>query len=359
MSPLGGEISAIIAQEGPISVERYMALALSHPVHGYYMTREPFGAAGDFVTAPEISQMFGELLGLWAAEAWALTGAPSPVRLVEIGPGRGTMMKDALRAAKVSQQFYASLDVHLVETSPRLMAEQRGTLAASGLEVAWHAGIADVPDGPAIILANELFDALPVRHYVRTAAGWCERCVGLDANGALAFGVSREPEPTIRNEAREGAVLEISAAGYRLASMLAARLAAQGGAMLVVDYGHTETGIGATLQAMRDHQFVDPLADPGLADLTAHVDFAALARAARAQGLDVQGPVTQGAFLRELGIFERAAALRQRATPQQVLALDAALQRLTQGSEGMGELFKAMALCPRGTPVMPGFAGVA
>ena len=359
MSPLGGEIAAIIAQEGPISVERYMALALSHPVHGYYMTREPFGAAGDFVTAPEISQMFGELLGLWAAEAWALTGAPSPVRLVEIGPGRGTLMKDALRAAKVSQQFYASLDVHLVETSPRLMAEQRGTLAASGLEVSWHASIADVPDGPAIILANELFDALPVRHYVRTAAGWCERCVGLDANGALAFGVSREPEPSIRNEAREGAVLEISAAGYRLASMLAARLAAQGGAMLVVDYGHTETGIGATLQAMRDHQFVDPLADPGLADLTAHVDFAALARAARAQGLDVQGPVTQGAFLRELGIFERAAALRQRATPQQVLALDAALQRLTQGSEGMGELFKAMALCPRGTPVMPGFAGVA
>jgi SAM-dependent MidA family methyltransferase len=358
MSALRDEIVAMIAQDGPITLERYMSIALSHPTLGYYTTRDPLGAGGDFVTAPEISQMFGELLGLWAQEAWRGAGAPSPSHLVELGPGRGTLMSDVLRVARISPTFLDSIDAHLVETSPALEAAQRRTLADVETKISWGADIASAPQGPAIILANEFFDALPVRHYVKTPRGWSERLLGLDDSGALAFGVGEQIEPHLTVDAPDGSIIEIGAIGARLMNEIAARLVAQGGALLVVDYGYTQTALGETLQAVARHAYVDPLEAPGEADLTAHVDFAALARAATAAGARVQGPVTQGAFLKQLGIVERAEALKKRATPRQSVDIDLALQRLAgarDSTRDMGELFKAMAVTHPSMPELPGF----
>ncbi len=345
MTPLGREIARLIAAEGPMSVERYIALCLGHPVHGYYMTRDPFGVDGDFVTAPEISQMFGELIGLWCVDTWQRMGAPAPVRLVELGPGRGTLMADALRAARVVPAFLDAIQVHLVETSPVLRARQAATLEASGRAIAWHGAIEEVPEGPAIVVANEFFDALPLRQFVRSPRGWCERLVGLDEAGGLAFGLAAEPEPALRLSAPEGALLEVAGASAQVMGALAARIAAQGGAMLAIDYGHAGGGFGDTLQAVRRHAFVDVLAEPGEADLTVHVDFAALARAAAGSHVLVHGPVAQGAFLGALGLAQRAAALARHAAQDVAAAVAAAQKRLSEGGPGgMGELFKVMAV---------------
>jgi len=355
LSALRVEIERLIAVEGPMTVERYMALCLGHPVYGYYRTRDPLGARGDFTTAPEISQMFGELIGLWAAEVWRAMGEPSPVRLVELGPGRGTLMADALRAARVLPAFRSATAVHLVETSPALRARQEAALAPAGAPVSWHGDLAEVPDGPAIVVANEFFDALPIRQFVGTERGWCERLVGL-SEGGLAFGLAPEPARDVPLAVRPGATLEWPAAGVAVMGRLAARLAAQGGAALIIDYGHARSGFGDTLQAVRDHAYADPLADPGEADLTAHVDFALLASAARSAGAAVLGPVPQGDFLRALGIDARAAAIQQRATPVQGEAIDAAVARLTGSGEGqMGELFKVLGLGAPDLPLLPGF----
>jgi NADH dehydrogenase [ubiquinone] 1 alpha subcomplex assembly factor 7 len=346
-----------ISLEGPMPVERFMQLALSESRYGYYMTHDPLGAAGDFITAPEITQMFGELVGLWAAGVWTAMARPRQLRLVELGPGRGTLMQDALRAARIMPEFRDAIDVHLIETSPVLREAQRTALAVSGIAATWHEQIDDVPEGPAIVIANEFFDALPVRHYIKTAAGWCERLIGLGADQQLMFGASRQPEPSIRTEAGEGAILEIGAAAYRMMLTVANRLVRQGGAVLVIDYGHTQTGTGETLQAVKKHHFVDPLLEPGEADLTAHVDFAALARAARAVGADVHGPVPQGKFLMSLGISERAEALKRRAGATGAAEIDAALWRLTGTEDSqMGELFKVLCVNQRGLPPPPGFA---
>jgi SAM-dependent MidA family methyltransferase len=338
-----------------MTVERYMALCLGHPVYGYYRTRDPLGAQGDFTTAPEISQMFGELIGLWSAEVWRAMGEPSPVRLVELGPGRGTLMADALRAARVLPAFRSATAVHLVETSPALRARQEAALAPTRAAVSWHGDLAEVPDGPAIVVANEFFDALPIRQFVGTERGWCERLVGL-SEGGLALGLAPEPARDVPLPVRPGATLEWPAAGVALIGTLAARLAAQGGAALIIDYGHARSGFGDTLQAVRAHAYADPLADPGEADLTAHVDFAMLASAGRSAGATVHGPVLQGDFLRALGIDARAAAIRQRATPVQGDAIDAAVARLTGSGEGqMGELFKVLGLGAPDLPLLPGF----
>ena len=356
MSALGDEIRALIGQEGPISLERYMTLALTHPTHGYYMKRDPFGAEGDFTTAPEISQMFGELIGLWAAELWAAMGSPNPLRLIEFGPGRGTLMSDALRAARVAPEFRAALDVRLIETSPTLAAIQHDTLLTAGAPVSWAAQLEEVPDGPAIMIANEFLDALPIRQYMRGSRGWCERLVGLDGAGDLTFGLAAEPERFIKASAQEGDVLEVSAIGHRLMFALGARLARQGGAALFVDYGHTATGFGDTLQALRAHQSVDPLIEPGEADVTAHVDFAAMARSARAAGAAVYGPIDQGDFLKILGLDQRAQALASRAGAAQAADIEAARVRLTgKGVGEMGALFKVMAVAHRQLPIPPGF----
>ncbi len=350
------EIREIIAHDGPISIERYMSLALTHPTKGYYTAGDPFGAHGDFVTSPEISQMFGELLGLWAADVWTRIGAPPEIRLVELGPGRGALMADFLRAAKVAPGFFAAIEVHLVEASDKLSERQREALANCGRPVSWHRSLDDVPHGPAIFIANEFFDALPVRHYVRTPDGWRERLVGLNDAGQLAFGLGAEIEPLLKPQAEDGAILEVCAAAQRLMMQIAARIVSDNGACLAVDYGYLHTDFGETLQAVKAHSFVDPLAEPGQADLTTHVDFSALARAAHAANAETHGPVTQGDFLRAIGIVERAEALKTNASDDQKAQIESALARLTDmGEIDMGALFKVLAVTRRGQGDLPGF----
>ncbi|MGP8231382.1 MAG: class I SAM-dependent methyltransferase [Methylovirgula sp.] len=363
MNALAQEIAAMIAADGPISLERFMTLALQHPQHGYYRTRLPIGAAGDFITAPEIHQMFGELIGLWVVEVWQQMGEPSPLHLVELGPGRGTLMADLLRVAKVRPAFVQAAQIHLVEASEALMEVQHETLA--GTQITWHRAIEDIPEGPAIIIANEFFDALPIRQYVRTERGLCERVVGLNAEGELCFGLVPTGAPPASGQVAQGTVLEIGAAAQAVMRLLAGRLVTAPGALLAIDYGYSQPGAGETLQALTRHRPDDPLRAPGEADLTAHVDFAALARAAQAEGAAVHGPISQGKFLARLGIFERAAALKRKATGAQSAAIDAALARLAlPGPESgpnasMAELFKVLAITSPDLPAPPGFDRIA
>ncbi|MBE7248042.1 MAG: SAM-dependent methyltransferase [Actinomycetospora chiangmaiensis] len=353
MTPLGAEIAALIRQNGPIGVDRYMALCLGHPVHGYYRTRDPLGAQGDFTTAPEISQMFGELLGAWTAYVHSLTGRLDPLLLVELGPGRGTLMADALRALRAAAPG-VRVAPHLVETSPILRGAQERALAGTG--AVWHAEVETLPPGPAIILANEFFDCLPVRQFERRPTGWHERQVGLGPEGGLTFGLSPEPTPGVDAEGPEGALMSVPAHGLAVIRGLARRLRAAGGVLLAVDYGHVRPGFGDTLQALSGHSFADPLAAPGEADLTHHVDFAALAQAARAEGADVHGPVEQRDFLFALGLRARAERLKARATEAQASGIEDALARLTEpGERGMGSLFKVLAVSSPGLGPLPGF----
>jgi NADH dehydrogenase [ubiquinone] 1 alpha subcomplex assembly factor 7 len=371
MTALGDRLAARIARLGPITVADYMAEVLTDPEAGYYMTGDPFGARGDFVTAPEVSQMFGELIGLWCADTWARMGAPDPMLLVELGPGRGTLMADALRALAVAPGCRAALRPQLVEISPALRARQRETLAAAGvgasggIEASWHQRLDRVPEGPLLVIANEFFDALPIRQFERRPEGWCERLVGLGRGGkGLAFALgspgappdalAQVPIPAELRAAPAGAVIEVSAPSIATAGEIGRRLAAHGGAALIVDYGHAAPRTGATLQAVRRHAAQAVLVEPGSADLTAHVDFAALARAATEAGARAHGPVGQGELLEALGIGARAEALRRGATPAQAAAVDAARHRLTDGAE-MGALFKALALSHPGLGAPAGF----
>jgi NADH dehydrogenase [ubiquinone] 1 alpha subcomplex assembly factor 7 len=358
MTPLAQEILNEIAVEGPITLERYISLCLQHPRYGYYMTRDPFGSAGDFVTAPEISQMFGELLGLWIGEAWVSAGQPANARLVELGPGRGALMADVLRVARIEPQFLDRLEVDLVETSPILREAQRKTLAAVKTPIEWRADFAEVPRGPLFILANEFFDALPVRHFVRASDSWRERLIGADSTGVLSFGLSPYAEQGLTVPAPEGSVIEINAIGQRLMSEIAGRLVTDGGVILIVDYGYTRTTLGESLQAVSRHAFVDPLEAPGEADLTTHVDFAALARVAVAAGAKVLGPTTQGSFLKKLGIERRAQTLSRGATDEQRANIQSAVWRLAGDGpprECMGQVFKTMAVMHPAMPDLPGF----
>jgi NADH dehydrogenase [ubiquinone] 1 alpha subcomplex assembly factor 7 len=356
MTTLLDEIKALIAQSGPITVERYMAIALTHPELGYYMNRNPFGASGDFTTAPEISQMFGELIGLWAAEVWSSMGSPNPVHLVELGPGRGTLMSDALRAARIVPEFRAALDVWLIETSPALATMQHELLLDSGVAVAWAQKLSEIPAGPSIVIGNEFLDALPVRQFVRVGGQWRERTVRVNDEGNLVFDVAQTPELYIQGNAPSGEVLEVNPSGHRFMFELGARLVKQGGAALLVDYGHSVTGLGDTLQALRAHRYVDPLAAPGECDLTAHVDFAAMARSASAAGAAVYGPIDQGDFLRAIGIDLRTKALADRADPERAEELKHTRDRLVGKGKGeMGALFKAMAVANRKLPPPTGF----
>jgi SAM-dependent MidA family methyltransferase len=355
MSVLGEALKQTVAQNGPITVERYMELALADPQYGYYMTRDPLGADGDFTTAPEISQMFGELLGLWAAEVWVSMGRPNPVRLIELGPGRGTLMSDALRASRIVPEFRAALDVTLIETSPPLAQIQYDSLLTAGAPIAWRSGLAEAPDGPAIVFGNEFLDALPVRQFERRGDQWRERVVRLNGGGELIFGVADKGEPHLNLEGAEGAVIEIGAVAHRFMFELGARLAKQGGAALFLDYGRTATGFGDSLQAVRAHRQVGPLTEPGECDLTVHVDFAAMARSARAAGAAVHGPIDQGDFLRALGVDLRTRALAERA-PERAAEFEAARLRLVgKGENEMGALFKAMSIANRAVPAPPGF----
>ncbi len=356
MTTLKTELVRLIAEEGPLPISRFMALCLGHPRHGYYMTRDPFGAQGDFTTAPEISQMFGEMIGLWAAHLWQVMGAPRRFALIEIGPGRGTLMADMLRATRILPGFREAAAVHLVETSPVLREIQAATLAGKA-EPIWHERVETALEGPAIIVANELLDALPLDQFVMTEQGWRERLVGLDAEGRLAFGLA----PTASDgagpaTAPPGAILEQPLAALSLVSTVASHVAREGGGALFVDYGSLQSGFGDTLQAMRRHAFLDPLEEPGEADLTVHVDFARMAQAGLRVGTATHGPVRQADFLLALGLAERAQALSTKATPEQLQAIGAAFDRLTErGATGMGDLFKVLAISHPGLQPLPGF----
>ncbi len=347
MSALAAELKDLIALEGPISIERYMALCLSHPRYGYYTTRDPFGPSGDFITAPEVSQMFGELLGLWCADLWLQLGSPKPFQIIELGPGRGTLMADAFRAMRVVPGLLGALEIHLVETSPVLRQRQRQTLAAVTPPLHWHAALGDVPPGPAVVLANEFFDALPLRQFMRQTTGWHERLVGLSPDGGLVFGLAPGATPLVAPDAPPGTVLERAGLAALILRELAQRLLRYGGAGLIIDYGSCHGAPGDTLQALRAHQPVSPLSSPGEADLTVHVDFHALCQIATQSGATVFGPTTQRAFLRALGIDQRAATLSAYASVQARADIASALDRLT-GETAMGTLFKVLAIAAPG-----------
>jgi NADH dehydrogenase [ubiquinone] 1 alpha subcomplex assembly factor 7 len=360
-TPLHDVIRRLIKNAGPMPVWRYMQLCLTHSEHGYYVSRDPLGREGDFITAPEVSQMFGELIGLWCVAVWREMGAPHAIKLIELGPGRGTMMADALRAIRVVPQFYQAIAVHLVEINPRLRERQRSAL--TGRDVSWHDSFADVPEGPAIVLANEYFDVLPVHQAVKSERGWHERVVALARNGTLHFDMAPEPVPHFElllpadvREAPVGAIFEWRPNDEIMT--IGTRLREQGGAALVIDYGHTVSAAGDTLQALVKHEYADPLESPGRADITAHVDFDALARGADDVGARVHGPAPQGEFLRRLGIETRTAALSAKANPQASEDIIAAMRRLTgSGPRGMGELFKVLGISDPKLPSLAGFSG--
>ena len=347
--PLEAEIRRRIVAAGPMPVGEYMALCLTDPQHGYYTTRDPLGSGGDFITAPEISQMFGELIGLWTAAAWKQMGEPSLVHVIELGPGHGTMMKDALRAAKVMPGFVEAVAVHFIEINRALEARQKSTLADAPVPMTWHKALNDVPPGLSLIVANEFFDALPVNQAVKLASGWHHRCVGIDVSRRLVFTTASEPIPqfeTILPPALRDAPLDsiFEWRDDRVAMDLGRRITDHGGMALVIDYGHSESALGDTLQAIGRHAFADVLVAPGTIDLTAHVDFEALARAVEGMGADTYGPFVQAEFLRRLGIETRAARLKAKAGPTAAADIDRALARLIgAGRGGMGMLFKAAA----------------
>lgn len=350
MTRLKTRIVDLIGALGPLPVNKYLALCLFDPSDGYYTTREPFGAAGDFVTAPEISQMFGELVAVWLYQAWLAIGRPLPVTIAEIGPGRGTLMKDMLRTlTRLDPAIAAGASFALVETSPRLTEIQKQTLAESSVELGWHETIATLPQAPLLIVGNELFDAVPIRQFIRAGAGWRERVIGLDVSDELSFfagagSVEAMLLPEDAAEAPQGSIFEIAPARAALMATIVERIADHGGAGLFPDYGHLQPGFGDTLQAVRKHAPEDVLANPGEADLTAHVDFAALAAVVRAQGLEAE-LTTQGDFLLGMGLLERAGLLGSDASEQSRQAIADAVERLA-GPDAMGTLFKVLKILP-------------
>jgi NADH dehydrogenase [ubiquinone] 1 alpha subcomplex assembly factor 7 len=346
-TPLAEKIAALIRAAGPITVADYMAMCLADPEFGYYMRREPFGRAGDFITAPEISQIFGELIGLWAVAVWEMMGGPRRFVLAELGPGRGTLMADMLRTAKIKPDFLKAAEVHLVEMSPRLREIQKQTLGPSQAAIHWHGAIEDISPGPAIFIANEFFDAMPVRQFQWKDNQWTERMVGLTADGGLAFALAPVDQRPAGVALPDGAIIEASPAGKAAMTSIAARLKRDGGAALIVDYGAAQPGTGSTLQAVRDHKYTDPLATPGEADVTAHVDFAALARAAVAAGAVARPLVGQGDFLVRLGLVDRANVLGRGKDAKTRDAIASAIGRLA-APKAMGTLFKVLAISAPG-----------
>jgi len=350
MTPLGERLVRLIAASGPIGVGDFMAACLFDPQHGYYTTREPFGREGDFITAPEVSQMFGELVAVRLLQAWQAAGSPLPATIAEIGPGRGTLMKDIVRTLRrLAPDLASAADFALVEASPRLVAVQKETLRDAGPTFAWHATVDMLPRQPLFIAGNEIFDALPFRQFVRTDRGWVERAVGIDEDGAFRFvpGTSALPLDALAQKLRDaanGTIFEIAPAREALMSKIAGHIAMHGGAGIFFDYGHLAPSAGDTFQAVRKHRSEDVFSNPGEADLTSHVDFAALAAVARAHGLAVQA-TTQGEFLLAMGLLERAGSLGRAADDDGRARIAADVERLADPDQ-MGELFKVLIIRP-------------
>lgn len=361
MSALKSILLQEIAKNGPMSLAAYMQRALTDPPHGYYMQRRPFGApdedGGDFITAPEVSQMFGELLGAWLADLWDRMGRPAPFCLAELGPGRGTLMTDILRAAAVLPDFGAAAQVHFIEVSPTLREAQKQAVPSAQ----WHDDVTSLPALPTLIVANEFFDALPIHQFKKTARGWDEVHVAA-ANGALAFtthptdaavltpALQASLPPTLA----QGDMVEACPAGEAHMALLSAHIAAHGGAALIIDYGHAEAGAGDSFQALEKHKYVDPLAAPGMADLTAHVNFPVLAHIAAREGLNAAPIATQGDFLEALGLNIRAQQLMQ-ASPGREKQINEERLRLA-APQHMGQLFKVLAVAHKDIPPLAGFA---
>ncbi|MCC7305821.1 MAG: SAM-dependent methyltransferase [Alphaproteobacteria bacterium] len=333
-----------ITKNGPVDIGAFMQMVLGHPQHGYYMKKDPFGAAGDFTTAPEISQMFGEVIGAWVADVWIKMGSPSAFTLLEMGPGRGTLMADMMRATENVKGFHSACSIHLLEMSPVLKDIQKNTLKAFP-GVQWHETFKGIsPEQPLIAVANEFLDALPVRQLVMTDAGWKERVIDFK-DGQFVFGLAT-PSPFIslpEGRAEEGEIYELSPERSAFMKNFCGVLKKAKGAALFIDYGYSEPGIGESLQALYKHQYVPVLEHIGDADLTAHVDFAALKEECRSVEAMVSGPVRQGDFLQSTGINQRAAWLSAKATEKQAQDIESALHRLTSSDE-MGLLFKVMGL---------------
>lgn len=352
---LAARLAAHIRAHGPLSVADFMQACLSDAREGVYAARQPIGAAGDFITAPEISQIFGELLGLWCVAIWRSMGEPPGITVAELGPGRGALMADALRAWRSVPPFLASVSIALVESSPVLREAQRKALHASPVPLHWHADLDALPPGPLIVLANEFLDALPIHQYVRRDKIWRERVVTLDTDTRFVFAEGDAVEHDFLPPAPDDAIFETRPAATTLLAALGARAAAAPLAALFIDYGHEETGTGDTLQAVAAHNYADPLAAPGQADLSAHVDFAALKRDAVRFGLRPYGPMPQGAFLLRLGLATRRDCLLAGAAPAQRAAIASAAARLVDPRQ-MGVLFKALALTSAELPAPPPFA---
>ena len=355
MTPLGRLLLRRIAINGPMTIADYMTECLLHPEHGYYTTREPFGVEGDFTTAPEISQMFGEMVGLCLAQAWVDQGKPAPFTLGELGPGRGTLMADILRVARAVPGFVEAAQVHLVEASPKLRARQKEALG--GVDVTWVDHTGALPDAPLFLVANEFFDALPIRQFTRDEQGWCEHLVGVK-DGALVRGLgATTPYEDLAHRLEDtaiGGVVETCAPARPIIAEIAQRIGDQGGAALIIDYGNWRSN-GDTLQAVEAHNMVDPLARPGLSDLTAHVDFEALAQAATraVPSVKTSKVTSQGVFLERLGITNRAQTLAQNLSGDALDDLVAAHRRLTHPEE-MGSLFQVLGLTHASAPDLPG-----
>lgn len=359
--PLKQRIVRLIEHGGPMRLSDYFALCVSDPDDGYYMTMEPFGSAGDFTTAPEITQLFGEMVGVFLVHAWRTQGSAANPVIVEIGPGRGTLMRDILRTvSRLAPALRTTAGIHLVETSPRLSRIQKETLRDTGFsDIRWHESLASVPDGHTLLVANELFDALPLAQYVKLGGAYRERVVRADAEDRLAFGLGTGvlPSTALPDDADarpEGTVFEIAPAREAMMQAIARRLVACGGTGLVIDYGHIVTGYGDTLQALHGGAFDDPLAHPGKADLTSHVDFDALVRAARQAGAHVAGLARQGEFLVGLGLLDRAGRLGADKTAEEQEAIRAAVERIAGEGQGlMGELFKVLAVTGKPAGLQP------
>lgn len=353
MNALFDKIRLRILKDGPLNIAQYMEMAMTDPDHGYYTTNDPIGASGDFITSPEISQIFGELIGLWCASVWQSMGEPSLFRWVELGPGRGTLMVDAIRATNKVPGFHSAAHLHMIDASPVLQAHQQKVLEGAGvINRDWHNDLSQVPEGPIICIANEFFDAMPVRQFQKSTDRWHERMVDLNAGkDGLIFTLSDAIAPTNEHmipeglrTAPDGALVETSPVGLRKMFTLADRIAKQGGAALIIDYGHTVSAHGETLQALQDHQFVDVLDMPGEQDLTTHVDFQALGELAGSTGARVHGPVEQGAFLNELGLGLRTKALMKNAkSADQATDILSRANRLVDGDQ-MGALFKVLGI---------------
>jgi NADH dehydrogenase [ubiquinone] 1 alpha subcomplex assembly factor 7 len=356
---LAARLHARIAKNGPLSVEAFMQACLSDTASGAYTSRQPIGSAGDFITAPEISQIFGELIGLWSVAVWQSMGEPLVVTVAELGPGRGTLMADALRGWRAVPKFLDAVSVALIETSPAMVAAQRSTLRKTRVPVRWRATLDELPEGPLIVLANEFIDALPIRQFIYRDGTWRERMVASDRRGGFCFTEGDrltlgDQASDLPDAAPDGSILETRQAAQTLLRELARRAALFPLAALIIDYGHDETGFGDTLQAMRGHRFAVTLADPGSTDLSAHVDFADLKWQASELGLKPYGPMPQGEFLLKLGLGERRNRLLQRATPTQAEAIASGASRLVDPKQ-MGILFKALALTGADLPPPPPF----